>query len=91
MIGVLMVLVTETRQAHPLLRPFFGIGMLGGFTTFSAYIADIGGTAAAGAPQTALVYMFATVAAAVTAAHLGAAATRLATRPSRADHRERRS
>lgn len=36
-IGVLMVLLTETWSAHPLLRPFFGVGVLGGFTTFSTY------------------------------------------------------
>lgn len=34
LIGVLMVLVAD---AHPLVRPFLGVGVLGGFTTFSAY------------------------------------------------------
>ncbi|MFB9893594.1 fluoride efflux transporter FluC [Planobispora takensis] len=76
LIGVLMVLVTEAGRGHPLVRPFLGPGVLGGFTTFSAYVADIGGLAAGGAPQVALVYLFATVAAAVTATHLAAQATR---------------
>ncbi|MBF6170894.1 fluoride efflux transporter FluC [Nocardia blacklockiae] len=37
LIGVLMVVVTDIRTAHPLVRPFLGVGVLGGFTTFSTY------------------------------------------------------
>ncbi len=37
LIGALMVLVTDVFTAGPLLRPFFGTGILGGFTTFSTY------------------------------------------------------
>ncbi|QFZ24086.1 CrcB family protein [Saccharothrix syringae] len=37
LIGVLMVLVP---RPHPLARPFLGVGVLGGFTTFSAYALD---------------------------------------------------
>ncbi len=41
LIGVLMVLVGEGgRRAHPLVRPFLGVGVLGGFTTFSTYALD---------------------------------------------------
>ncbi|MEV6106875.1 CrcB family protein [Streptomyces sp. NPDC051940] len=40
LIGVLMVLVSEMGSAHPLVRPFLGTGVLGGFTTFSAYAVD---------------------------------------------------
>ncbi|MFJ7279562.1 fluoride efflux transporter CrcB [Kitasatospora sp. NPDC098663] len=40
-IGVFLVVITEGRPAHPLLRPFFGTGVLGGFTTFSTYAVDI--------------------------------------------------
>ncbi|MGW2255454.1 fluoride efflux transporter CrcB [Kitasatospora sp. NPDC001660] len=39
-IGVFLVAITEGRPAHPLLRPFFGTGVLGGFTTFSTYAVD---------------------------------------------------
>ena len=35
LIGMLMVLVTELVDAHPLIRPLLGIGVLGGYTTFS--------------------------------------------------------
>ena len=37
LIGVLMVQVVEVGRAHPLLRPFVGVGLLGGYTTFSTY------------------------------------------------------
>ncbi|MEU6190141.1 CrcB family protein [Nocardia sp. NPDC047038] len=40
-IGVLMVAVTEIWAAHRLLRPFLGVGVLGGFTTFSTYVNEI--------------------------------------------------
>jgi CrcB protein len=42
LIGVLMVVVNSKVWAlHRLVRPFFGTGVLGGFTTFSAYVGDI--------------------------------------------------
>ncbi|MFF1417144.1 fluoride efflux transporter FluC [Streptomyces sp. NPDC058280] len=40
-IGVFMVVITDVWAAHSLVRPFFGTGVLGGFTTFSTYAADI--------------------------------------------------
>ena len=40
LIGVLMVLVVERLPDHPLVRPFLGTGILGGFTTFSTYAVD---------------------------------------------------
>ncbi|MGO4613582.1 fluoride efflux transporter CrcB [Nocardia sp. 2YAB30] len=41
LIGVLMVAVTEIWAAHPLVRLFLGVGVLGGFTTFSTYVNEI--------------------------------------------------
>jgi protein CrcB len=43
LIGVLMVLITEVWSAHRLVRPFLGVGILGGFTTFSTYVEEIRG------------------------------------------------
>jgi len=40
LIGALMVLLGHLRDPHPLVRPFFGVGVLGGFTTFSTYVVD---------------------------------------------------
>jgi CrcB protein len=71
LIGVVVVLVTESRRAHHLLRPFLATGVLGGFTTFSTYIVGIQRGLIAGAPHTALLYAAATVVAALAAAWAG--------------------
>jgi CrcB protein len=39
-LGVLMVLVAEVWPGSRYLRPFAGVGLLGGWTTFSAYALD---------------------------------------------------
>jgi CrcB protein len=86
LIGVLMVLITEVWVAHRLLRPFLGVGVLGGYTTFSTYAVDVQQLVAAGAPRTALLYLAGTLAAALAAVSAGLTLTRLAARPRR--HRE---
>ncbi|MGC5014469.1 fluoride efflux transporter FluC [Streptosporangium sp. DT93] len=86
LIGLLMVFVTEIPGVHPLVRPFLGVGVLGGFTTFSTYVVDIERLAAAGAPRVALGYLFGTVAAAVAATWTGIALARLAVRLGRGRH-----
>ncbi len=75
LIGVLMVLVNEVWPGRRLLRPFLGVGVLGGYTTFSAHVHDIGRAAGAGAPGTALAYLAATLAGALLAVWAGTAAT----------------
>jgi CrcB protein len=40
LLGALLVVLTELRRPHPLVRPFLGTGVLGGFTTFSTYAVD---------------------------------------------------
>ena len=40
LMGVLVVLVAEAREAHPIIRPFLAVGVLGGFTTFSSYVVE---------------------------------------------------
>lgn len=89
LIGALMVLVTRSRNGsrngsrnrRRLLRPFLGVGVLGGFTTFSGYVVDTERTLAAGAIAPALGYLLATPVAAVLAAYLGARFTRWAISP----------
>ncbi|NRQ35288.1 CrcB family protein [Nonomuraea sp. NN258] len=76
LIGVLMVLITEVGRAHRLVRPFLGVGVLGGFTTFSTYVVESRAVVAAGAPVTALAYLAATMAAALAAVTLGMLVTR---------------
>lgn len=77
-IGVLMVVITELRAVHRLVRPFFGTGVLGGFTTFSTYAVDIQRLVAAGHPRTALAYLFATLVGALSAVWLAMTAARRA-------------
>ncbi|MFI5685258.1 fluoride efflux transporter CrcB [Streptomyces sp. NPDC051636] len=75
-IGVFMVVITEAGAAHRLVRPFFGTGVLGGYTTFSTYAVDIQQLLDAGHPRTGLVYLAATLIAALAAVWLAATATR---------------
>ncbi|MGW7648588.1 fluoride efflux transporter CrcB [Streptomyces bobili] len=75
-IGVFLVLITEALTVHRLVRPFFGTGVLGGFTTFSTYAVDLQRLFDTGHPRTALAYLAATPLAALTAVWLAATATR---------------
>ncbi|MET9525029.1 fluoride efflux transporter CrcB [Streptomyces coeruleorubidus] len=77
-IGVFMVVITEFRPAHRLVRPFFGTGVLGGFTTFSTYAVDIQKLADGGHLRAGLAYLAATPLAALTAVWLAAWSTRRA-------------
>jgi fluoride exporter len=81
LIGALMVVLTEiVGRPHRLTRPFLGVGILGGFTTFSTYAVETDQLLTGGDPQLALLYLFGTVAAALLAVQVGIVATRLATR-----------
>ena len=81
LIGVLMVVLTEVAgHPHRLARPFLGIGVLGGFTTFSTYTAEAQRLIADGHTLSALVYLLGTVAAALVAVQIGVVATRLLNR-----------
>ncbi|MEU2061212.1 fluoride efflux transporter CrcB [Streptomyces sp. NPDC013455] len=74
--GVFMVLITDVWAAHRLLRPFFGTGVLGGFTTFSTYAVDTRKLLDGGRPGLALAYLAATLCAALAAVWLASAAAR---------------
>ncbi|WP_307868552.1 fluoride efflux transporter CrcB [Micromonospora sp. C95] len=78
LIGVLMVLITEVWTAHRLVRPFLGVGVLGGFTTFSTYAVEVQQAVAAGAARVGLLYLAVTLVAALAAVRLGITVTRLA-------------
>jgi CrcB protein len=75
LIGVLMVLVSE-RSRHPLVRPLLGVGVLGGYTTFSTYTVDTLAAFGAGTAGPALLYLVLTPVLAVAAAAVGVASTR---------------
>ncbi|MQS38466.1 CrcB family protein [Streptomyces katsurahamanus] len=79
LIGVLMVLVSEgDRRAHPLVRPFLGVGVLGGFTTFSAYALDFRELLTRGESWLAPAYAGGTVCACLAAVWAAASLTRAA-------------
>ncbi|TNH31681.1 CrcB family protein [Micromonospora orduensis] len=75
LIGVLMATLAHVGGGHPLARPFLGVGVLGGFTTFSTYAVDVQQALVAGAPGTAVAYLAATLLGALVAVGLGDAAT----------------
>ncbi|MEV6687459.1 CrcB family protein [Streptomyces sp. NPDC051130] len=82
LIGVLMVLIGEggRKAPHPLVRPFAGVGVLGGFTTFSTYAVECSRLLDEGEAGAALGYAGLTVAAALGAVWAAASVTRLAVR-----------
>ncbi|MFE9612176.1 fluoride efflux transporter FluC [Streptomyces sp. NPDC006012] len=82
-IGAFMVVISEVWTAHRLVRPFFGTGVLGGFTTFSTYAVDVQRLIADGRASTALAYLAATPVAALTAVWLASTATRRVLGPGR--------
>jgi fluoride exporter len=69
LIGVLMTWLARRAPRHPYLRPFFGVGFLGGYTTFSTAMVD----ALRAPPAVGLLYFFATVAGALLAVWAGSA------------------
>lgn len=74
--GCFMVIITEAFVAHRLLRPFFGVGVLGGYTTFSSYVVDAIQQIVAGDYRAALFYSVGTVVATLIAMIVGVFGTR---------------
>jgi fluoride exporter len=60
-IGALVALLSERRPDSRLLRPLLGTGVLGGYTTFSAYALDTRDLLAAGRPAVAAAYVCGTL------------------------------
>ncbi|PZF79471.1 fluoride efflux transporter CrcB [Jiangella anatolica] len=76
LIGVLMAVLLDLTAPHRLLRPFLGIGVLGGYTTFSTYAVDTQRLLAEGRGAAALTYVLVTPVLALLAVWLGTAVTR---------------
>jgi CrcB protein len=60
-LGALMVVLLELRTPHHLARPFLGVGVLGGYTTYSTFAVDVQRLLVAHRPLVALAYLVATV------------------------------
>lgn len=78
-IGVLMVLISERWSVHRLLRPFLGVGVLGGFTTFSTYAVEVRDLLRPGSAAIAFGYLMGTVVCALPMVIVGMALTRWVT------------
>jgi len=76
LIGVLLVHVTARPGRHRLLRSFLGIGVLGGYTTFSTYAVDAVTLVTEGRPVLALGYLAVTAVGAVLAVAVAVAVTK---------------
>lgn len=80
LLGVLLVFVLEVWRPGRYLRPFWGVGVLGGFTTFSAYSAETADLLRNGQSALALTYLIGSVSGGLLATWIGMAlvqATRL--------------
>lgn len=71
LLGALMPVLTVVGRGATLARIFIGVGVLGGYTTFSTYAVQAGSLMDAGAPSVAVGYLVATAVAACTAVLLG--------------------
>ncbi|WP_192782426.1 CrcB family protein [Amycolatopsis lexingtonensis] len=76
LIGVLMAFLTTTARPHHLLRPFLGVGVLGGFTTFSTFVTDSLDAATTGRILGSLLYVAASLVLCLAAVTAGLTATR---------------
>lgn len=76
MFGVLMVVSSKVREPHRLVRPFIGTGVLGGFTTFSAYVGDIRRLVGQGQTTVGLAFLVLTLVVSLAAAWSASALTR---------------
>ena len=83
-LGLLMVFVVEIWPPRRYLRPFLGVGVLGGFTTFSTFAVEIRGLAAGGVRALADAYALNSLVGGLAAVWCGITLARLiARRPAR--------
>ncbi len=77
-LGALMVFLLDVWSPHRYARPFLGIGVLGGFTTFSAYTVETAALLRSGHAPTAFAYLLGSVIVGLLATWAGIAIARRA-------------
>jgi fluoride exporter len=84
LLGLLMVYLLEVWPPRRLLRPLLGVGLLGGYTTFSTYAAGVMTLLTGHAPALADAYALSSILAGLVAVWAGTKTARVAaTRPRR--------
>jgi CrcB protein len=78
LIGALMVVLLDLTSPHRLARPFLGVGVLGGYTTYSTFAVDVQRLVLAHRPFVALGYIAITIVVCVGAVWLSTTATLVA-------------
>ncbi|GAB7003347.1 hypothetical protein JCM18899A_08180 [Nocardioides sp. AN3] len=78
LLGLLMAFVLDVWSDRRYVRPFLGVGVLGGFTTFSTYELDTRGLLASGRPGLALLYLVGSILAGLLMVGVGVVAGRTA-------------
>jgi CrcB protein len=73
-----MVILLELTSPHRLARPFLGVGVLGGYTTYSTFAVDTQRLFVAHRPLVALGYVLVSVGGCLAAVVAATAATRVA-------------
>ena len=76
-LGLLMVVLLDVWPSARYLRPFLGVGLLGGYTTFSTYALEVRDLLAAGRQDVAGLYLTGSLAAGLVAVWAGIATGRL--------------
>jgi CrcB protein len=79
LIGVLIVFVSDVWRTRRYARPFLGVGVLGGFTTYSTMMLDLRTLGAGAHWVMADVYLVASLVAGLAAVWVGVMGTRLVT------------
>ena len=77
-LGMLMVFLLEVWPPHRYLRPFLGVGLLGGYTTFSTYMLESRVLLVGDQATTAFAYLAGSLVAGLGAVWLGITAARTA-------------
>jgi CrcB protein len=72
LLGILMAFMLDLWATTRLVRPFLGVGVLGGYTTFSTWMLDTHGIVAGGDYVVAMAYVLSTLVVGLLAVWLGA-------------------